>query len=1014
MPAHSGSASHRSGGSRRIPYLLSRLCWLLLAGLCATGPAAAQTTPAKWDAAVYGNHRYAVDVGQAAAAVQVTLPWRRRDRQPQRIQLIVTSEGGRPVLNVLTRKLDQEAATLVFEPSRGPGRYYVYTQPWHGFGSANYPTVLYLPAQDTADPAWKARIGADDPARLDTLPQARVGGYEAVDDFDAYTEMERIATAGERAALLRAAPAAGFLLFGEDRAHPLRMFDQLPQRWAARGAGQPLRLQARRGEFLSFQLGLWAARRGLQDVRIELPPLQGAGGARIDTVALHRFALGGVDYRGQPFVQRHDIAQGAVDPLWLGLDIPADAAPGEYRGTATVSADGEQRTLPVRVQVLADTAPVHGDDVPADLTRLRWLDSTLYQDDAVVPPYTPVAVQGDVLAILGRRLALAPGGLPARIESLFTARMTAIGEVPRELLAAPMRLLVEDAQGVHAADADAAPAVQVLGPARVRWQAEGDAGPLRQALTGELEADGTLRYTIALRAEREVQLRDIRLEIPFAADAARYMLGLGRPGARTADRFDWHWDVQNNQDGAWIGDVNAGLEFRLRDEHYERPLNTNFYHDKPLKMPLSWDNGGHGGIRMARDGARYQVVAFSGPRTLQAGQTLRYDLELRITPFKPIQPQRHFAERYFHQYAPLQQIQAQGANVVNIHHATAINPWINYPFLEAGKMKAYIDDAHVRGMRVKIYDTIRELSNHAPEVPVLESLGHEVFSAGPGGGWPWLQEHLDGDYIAAWFVPEIHDAAIITSGASRWNNYYIEGLDWLARKVGIDGLYLDDVAFDRTTMKRVRKALAAHRPAPLIDLHSANQFNQRDGWNSSALLYMEHFPYIDRLWFGEYFDYQDTAPDYWLTEMSGIPFGLMGEMLQDGGNPWRGMVFGMTNRLPWTGGDPRALWKAWDDFGIDRAEMIGWWAPDVPVRSGRDDVLATVYQRQGKALVALASWAPQPVQLQLAIDWRALGIDPHRARISAMPIDGFQPARSFAVDAPVPIEPGKGWLLLVQ
>lgn len=50
--------------------------------------------------------------------------------------------------------------------------------------------------------------------------------------------------------------------------------------------------------------------------------------------------------------------------------------------------------------------------------------------------------------------------------------------------------------------------------------------------------------------------------------------------------------------------------------------------------------------------------------------------------------------------------------------------------------------------------------------------------------------------------------------------------------------------------------------------------------------------------FGEYFD-KDSPPDFWLVEMSGIPYGLMGEMLQDGGNQYRGMLYGMTARLPW-------------------------------------------------------------------------------------------------------------------
>jgi hypothetical protein len=327
-------------------------------------------------------------------------------------------------------------------------------------------------------------------------------------------------------------------------------------------------------------------------------------------------------------------------------------------------------------------------------------------------------------------------------------------------------------------------------------------------------------------------------------------------------------------------------------------------------------------------------------------------------------------------------------------------------------MKRYVDEAHARGMKVKIYYTVRELTNRAPELWALRSLGHEVLSSGPGGGWSWLQEHVGGDTIPGWFVPEIQDAALVTSGISRWHNFYVEGLDWLARNLGIDGLYLDDVAFDRTTMKRIRKVLDRRRPGALIDLHSANQYNPRDGFASSANLYLEHLPFIDRLWFGEYFDY-DSPPDYWLVEISGIPFGLMGEMLEKGGNPWRGMLFGMTNRLPWAG-DPRPLWKAWDDFGMAGTRMKGWWAPDAPVRPDRAGVRATTYVKPGKALVAIASWEKEPVDVVLAIDWRALGLDPARARLTASAIEGFQAAASFAPTDRIPVEPGRGWLLVLE
>jgi hypothetical protein len=180
---------------------------------------------------------------------------------------------------------------------------------------------------------------------------------------------------------------------------------------------------------------------------------------------------------------------------------------------------------------------------------------------------------------------------------------------------------------------------------------------------------------------------------------------------------------------------------------------------------------------------------------------------------------------------------------------------------------------------------------------------------------------------------------------------------------------------------------------------------------NSANLYLEHFPYLNRLWFGEYFDY-NSPPDYWLIEVSGIPFGLMGEMLQDGGNPWRGMVYGMTGRMPREMLVAR-LWQFWDDFGMQDAEMIGYWTPACPVRTDQDKVLATVYVRQDRTLIALASWAEAPVQCRLDIDWDRLKLDRNRAGLHAPAIEGFQEAAEFAATDAIPVKPGKGWLLIL-
>jgi hypothetical protein len=246
---------------------------------------------------------------------------------------------------------------------------------------------------------------------------------------------------------------------------------------------------------------------------------------------------------------------------------------------------------------------------------------------------------------------------------------------------------------------------------------------------------------------------------------------------------------------------------------------------------------------------------------------------------------------------------------------------------------------------------------------------------------------------------------------SRWHNYYVEGLNWLAENMKIDGIYIDDIAFDRTTMKRVRKVLDRNRPDALIDLHSANQYNPRDGFINSANLYMEHFPYLNRLWFGEYFD-KDSPADFYLLEMSGIPYGLMGEMLQDGGNRWRGMLFGMTARLPWAG-DPRALWRFWDETHIENTTMTGFWDPACPVHTDRDNVKATVYHRDGLAIVALASWEAEDVTVALDIDWKKIGVAKEKAVVEALPIRDFQEEATYDPSS-VPVQAGKGLLLIIR
>ena len=1051
------------------------LCLLLAFSVIGRAQLSYTNCPSGWNPDSLGNHRAVVRYNGSGPVAHVVIPWRRRDNDPGNKRVIVQdSATGARVLNVVEGVVARESGEFFFEPVSGAGNYYIYYLPYHNEGRSNYPKGVYWRRDTTADAKWVRTVGGGGlgdggkgggagggAAYKGVAVNASVVRMESIVSFNSFYPMEVIATAKETDKLKATYKDDPYLVFPEDRLHSIRMQGDLPYRWieggpaGGKGAGKgsaDIQGVADRGEYYAYQLGVYALQ-SLDDVQLRFSALTrtdgktpgsdagASAGQMIPAGASSCINTTGVDYQGHSFTKMVDVPAGQVQALWCGIDIPAGTAPGVYTGTVTVMAHrtrgggehsgGEagcvmpaatgswRRTIHLRITVSDRLATDGGAGTPQKMTRLKWLNSTLAQDNTVIAPYTPLDIRGDTLIrLLGRSIRLSRQGFPEQIQTWFTPEMTDTSDHPNNLLAENIHfhfVRVSDGKDIRLTPQG----VQFTerSPGTVRWTATSTSDELRMDVSAVLEFDGFLSYTVKVTALTDLDLKDIDMHIPFQPDMGKYMMGLGLKGGYRPDSlYRWKWDVAHkNQDGAWIGEVNAGLQFSLRDEHYARPLNTNFYLQKPLVAPSSWANGGKGGIDVGIKGRSMLVNNYSGARHFSKGETLFYNFNLLITPFHTINTDFQWATRFYHAYADLDSIKATGATVVNIHHATPINPWINYPFIEWKRMKGYIDTAHRLGLKVKIYNTVRELSDHAYELFALRSLGNEIYTPGPGGGFSWLQEHVGDNYIPAWFVPELEDAALINSGMSRWHNYYVEGMNWLVQNVGIDGIYLDDVAFDRVTMKRIKRVLTAGGHPGIIDLHSANQYNPRDGFNNSANLYMEHFPYLNRLWFGEYFDYEKNPPDFFLTEVSGIPFGLMGEMLEGGGNPWRGLVFGMTNRMPWTPtADPRPIWKAWDDFGMQGTKMIGYWSPSCPVKTGQDKVLATVYAKKGAGLVALASWAAVDTTVRLQIDWHRLGVDPAHAVIEAPEIKNFQPQRTFAIDEAIPVQKGRGWLLVIR
>lgn len=866
---------------------------------------------------------------------------------------------------------------------------------------------------------------------------------KAVYDPLASSEMDVLADATRMAQFL-AGVRGDAVIFTENRAQSIRWSKGLPARWLSDLAGHTERFKgmAQPGEFYVFQLGVFAAKRNLSGIKVEFSDLKGTGG-KILANHIRSLNTNGVDKMGQAFVKEVAVAQGMLQALWIGIEVPEEAK-GIFRGTVKVR-DDRGLAMPVELElaVSGEVLKDHGDKDSWRMSRLRWLDSTLgLNDEEVTKPYLPIVREGMALGILGRKLVLGENGLPKEMVSYFNAENTKILEAPiRDVLAEPFQFVVETESGEVVLKSGKVSFVKEH-KGLVSWRCESEGAGIFLTVNGLLEHDGFMDFKCQLSSKAPVKLKDIRLETRVTTGSDAYFMGLGKAGGKAPEIIDWKWN-ENFQDGFWIGAVNGGFKLQLYGSNWRTPLVNCYYKFRPLLKPDSW---GSGGIRAKWSEKGASIAAYSGPRELSADQALNFNLKLTMTPFKVIDTDAHWSLRYSHNNASggfedadhnnPKRVKDKDANIMTIHHAKDFNPTINYPYFDTSMplLKKAVADAHANGVKTKVYYTTRELTNNLPELFALWSLNGEIICASPGmdgiqakpltnrnGPHEWLVKHLgDTGYIPAWRevlkgrYKGMLDVSVITTPDSRLENFYCEGLAYLLKETNFDGIYIDDTSLGRKGFQRAHRIFEAAGKALMVDMHSWNHNNQHGGMTPSAYLFMENFPYYDRIWYGEGHN-ANIPPDEMLVQQSGIPFGLMGEML-DHPNLYKGMVFGMTTRLGWSG-NPRGTWQFWDSFGMKGTQMYGFWSSNCPVKTDNPKVFATVFQKQGKALIALGSWSNTVEKVKLSIDWQALGMEKNKSVIRLPTVSGMQGMPcidSFSPDQLIQVEGNKGWLLTVE
>lgn len=767
-------------------------------------------------------------------------------------------------------------------------------------------------------------------------------------------------------------------------------------------------------------------------------------------------------------------------PLWMTVAVdraaPAGGAPLAVTVLVTLQhpPTNASTTLPVALQLTVAGEQPPLPDGADSLPRPHWLNSRLAADDTSVPrPYSPLAVNASsglpaLFTMHGKAVEVGAAGLPTSILTSGPSASPAVDAArgSTQVLGQGGVLLVVTANATPAAGA----AAPLLFPA---WATTAWAGNASQwswtaaacdstgaaclTVSGSLDFTGYLALDLALAlgplASPSTRLA-LELSAPAAPENLLYGMGLGRHGGLFAKLFpdaaaaqlDWRWDGINGNNGVWLGSTTGGFLLKAKGQDPLWQASVPYDSRQAPPAPPAWANAGQGGIRVTRAGVATAYTGLLPPAAAAGAAVASLQASLLVTPVHNLNLTHHFSLRYAQLDAPplnYSFLAASGATVVNVHQGNAVNPWINYPYLTNPAMGAAAAACHALGMRFSIYNTMRELSNRCAETYVLRALG-ETYVGGSGAqGADWLKEHVGADFAAAWSTPipaldnssssaggRVLDAAMRVVALSRWNNYYVEGIQQMTRDFALDGIYLDEIAYDRVTMLRMRKLLDAK--GGVIDHHS----DSGAFCVSPAMIYAEHYPFLDKLWYGEGFDYGAATPDYWLVEMSGLVWGLTADMLRyPGMTPYhfRGMLFGESNR--WQGGMdpaavaadpfcPLALWRLWGELGIAAATLHGFWLEEalgpaaLPVATNASAaVKVTTYALPQRALVVVASFAPAPLTVALTFNSSILGLPGSLQGycLHAPALPPFQPAAAtLALNQSFLVAPGQGWIFVVQ
>ena len=646
------------------------------------------------------------------------------------------------------------------------------------------------------------------------------------------------------------------------------------------------------------------------------------------------------------------INQDDLLPLYIGIDT-------SYLGNkSNIIITIENKNINISLKKNGHMLHNKGTDEMNTLSRLMWLNSNLYNNSKKSYIYNDIEEKDGLINFLGKTVKLSSDGFIENVFSYINDRLNIADECQAELLDGGIKFIINDNVNFNNYKIE-----KVGSNLNIHSRGIGDNVEVENFC--RVKYTGVFEYEIKVTAKNDTVIEVDEVN-SFSKYASKYMNGLGKRGEKFSP-FNFKWNGNSNN-SIFIGNINVGANISWESEAPSLEQNI---------PTTTWDNHGEGGIDILFEKERAKVSAYSGKYKLTAGESHIFKFTVALTPFRNLDLFNHFSNRTYQSNRQnitakniISHTEKENLNKITIGNNNKIYSAINYPFGSIENIKNIVETAHHDRVAVNLSYNLNDIDIRCPEIHAITNakdnilLNHDVTSKIISDRYKIYSERYH-QPLNLENTEKIGCAncAIPLNEKSRFNNYYVETVNWLVKECGINGIEMRDDNMDSETIERVRKVIDRYRGN--IELTIDYKNNTTYSINNTVPL----LPYADSILVNHAGNIKSYSPENILLEMSGINYGISGDIIDI--DVFLGMLYGMTNRAGYNEAKNTKLYKLLDKFHIEDSEMVGFWAHDA-LKASDEGVKITYYKNDKKVLICMYNFNNYPAMF--TVDYSPLKI----------------------------------------